>query len=111
MYNWKEVFTEQDVDDLTIKSTERPQIIFKHSVTCGISAHARFKLEEGTEALLEKADANYLNLLRHRNVSNYIARKFSVTHQSPQIIILKNGQPVYTTSHHAINIKSILEKL
>ena len=111
MYNWKELFTEQDVDELITKSNERPQLIFKHSVTCGISAHARFKLEEGIEALFEKADANYLNLLRHRNVSNYIARIFSVTHQSPQILLLKNGQSVFNTSHHAINIKSILEKL
>ncbi|MGC4039035.1 MAG: bacillithiol system redox-active protein YtxJ [Chitinophagaceae bacterium] len=111
MYNWKELLTEQDVDDLIVKSAERPQLIFKHSVSCGISAHALFKLEEGTDTLLKKADANYLNLLRHRNVSNYIARIFSVTHQSPQVIILKNGRPVYSTSHHAISVKSILEKL
>jgi bacillithiol system protein YtxJ len=111
MYNWKELYTEQDVDELITKSAERPQLIFKHSVTCGISAHALFKLEEGTEALLQQADVHYLNLLRHRDVSNYIARKLSITHQSPQILILKNGHAVFSTSHHAINIKTILEKL
>ena len=111
MNHWNELFTEQDIDELVPKSTKRPQIIFKHSVSCGISAHARFKLEEGTATLLQLADINYLNLLRHRNVSNYIARKFSVTHQSPQILVLKNGITTFTTSHHAISLKSILDKL
>jgi len=110
MNNWNEILTEQDIDLLTEKSFTRPQIIFKHSVTCGVSAYANFKLGEGSDSLLAKADINYLNLLRHRSVSNYIAKKFSVTHQSPQIIVLKSGNPVYNTSHNAISVKTILDK-
>jgi bacillithiol system protein YtxJ len=54
-------------------------------------------------------DFYYLDLIQHRNLSNLIAEKFDVHHQSPQILIIKNGDCVFDESHGGINIQDLLE--
>jgi bacillithiol system protein YtxJ len=103
MKSWKSVEEIEDFYTLLENSTSKPQIIFKDSITCGISAHAKYRLENGFDHLAGKADFNYLDLLSHRPISNLIAKELKVTHQSPQIIILKDKKVVYTSSHHAID--------
>lgn len=103
MNNWNSVTEKEDFYTLLENSTERPQIIFKDSLTCGISAHAKHKLQSGFGLMEGKADFHYLDLLAFRPVSNLISQELQVTHQSPQIILLKDKQVVYTTSHHAID--------
>jgi bacillithiol system protein YtxJ len=111
MNNWITITQESDVQHIIEKSLTKPQIIYKHSVTCGISAHAEDKLNNGSTLLTENADFNYLDLLRFRSVSNFIAQELNVTHQSPQIIVLKDKRVVYTTSHHAIEPADIIKYL
>lgn len=111
MKDWKEITSVKDVDDIIAASETKPQIIFKHSVSCGISAYAKEKLMDGSEGLTSNADFNYLNLLRYRAASNYIAQSLEATHQSPQIIVLKNKKVVYTSSHHSIEPKKIAQYL
>lgn len=111
MHNWIELTTEEDFYNIIEKSNEQPQIIFKDSVTCGISAHAKERLQDGYAHLDGKADFNYLDLSAHRPISNLIAQHLNVTHQSPQIIIVKNKEVVYTASHHAIDPKTMLKYL
>ena len=103
MNSWKSVREKEDFFTLFENSAEKPQIIFKDSTTCGISAHARYKLELGFKHIEDKADFHYLDLLAFRSVSNLIARELKVTHQSPQIILVKDKQVIYTSSHHAID--------
>jgi bacillithiol system protein YtxJ len=103
MKSWKRVTEKEHFYTLLKNSAEKPQIIFKDSTSCGISAHAKYRLEQGFEQLEGKADFHYLDLLSYRPVSNLIAQELKVTHQSPQIILLKNEQVVYTSSHHAID--------
>ena len=102
MKDWIEIKSEADFFDIVEKSVEKTQIIFKDSITCGISAHAKERLKDGFTQIEGKADFNYLDLLSHRAVSNLIAQTLGVTHQSPQIIVLKDKKVIYTTSHHAI---------
>lgn len=111
MNNWKPITQESDVQHIIEKSLTKPQIIYKHSVTCGISAHAEDKLINGAHLLTGSADFNYLDLLRFRSVSNLIAQELSVTHLSPQIIVLKDKKVVYTASHHAIQPEAIAKYL
>ena len=73
MKEWKEITSEKDVQEIIAASETRPQVIFKHSVSCGISAFAKEKLEDGSHQIVAKADFNYLNLLRYRSISNLIA--------------------------------------
>ena len=90
MDNWKSITTEEHVLQIIENSNEKSQIIFKDSVTCGISAFAKERLENGNQLLIDKADFNYLDLLSFRTISNFIASELNVIHQSPQIIVLKN---------------------
>lgn len=111
MNNWNEITQEADVKNIIEKSVVKSQIIYKHSVTCGISAHAENKLIHGSHLLTENADFNYLDLLRFRSISNLIAQELKVTHQSPQIIVLKDKKVVHTTSHNAIEPATIAKYL
>lgn len=103
MNSWKSVTEKEHFYTLLERSAGKPQIIFKDSITCGISAHAKYRLENGFQLIAGKADFHYLDLLTFRPVSNLIAQELKITHQSPQIILLKNKQVVYTSSHHAID--------
>ena len=111
MKNWKVITTESDVQDIIERSASKTQIIYKHSVTCGISAHAKEKLIDGSLLLTEHADLNYLDLLRLRRISDLISSELKVTHQSPQIIVLKDKRVVHTASHHAIEPAAIAKYL
>jgi bacillithiol system protein YtxJ len=53
--------------------------------------------------LADAVDAYYLDLLEYRPISSAIAEQFSVTHQSPQLILMKNGQVVHHASHSDID--------
>ena len=107
MQNWKDITSEEDLNNIIAASETKPQVIFKDSLTCGISAHAKERLKDGYALLEDKADFHHLDLLRFRSISNLIAQTLQVTHQSPQIIVLKGQKVVYTSSHHAINTDEI----
>ncbi len=111
MNNWIPIKSEEDFHNIVTASEQKPQIIFKDSTTCGISAHAKARLQDGYSVIADKADFHYLDLLTYRPVSNLIAQALTVTHQSPQIIVLKDKEVVYTSSHHAINTDSIARYL
>lgn len=111
MKNWKKITTVEDVIAIINASEMKPQIIFKDSTTCGISAFAKERLENGNDLLIETADFNYLDLLSYRTVSNFITKELNVIHQSPQIIVLKDGKIVFKDSHHSIEPEKIQKYL
>ncbi|MBL0097110.1 MAG: bacillithiol system redox-active protein YtxJ [Bacteroidetes bacterium] len=111
MKNWKTITSEDDVRNIINASTLKTQIIFKDSHSCGISAYAKERLAEGSNLLAEKAEFNYLDLLRFRDVSNFISSELDVTHQSPQIIVIKDKKVVYRDSHHSIQPGKIVKYL
>lgn len=95
------------LDTIVKASYDKPQIIFKDSTSCGISARAKAGLQEDWTPLADQADLHYLDLLSYRSVSNEIATFTGVIHQSPQIIIYHNGKVVADTSHHQISVRYI----
>jgi len=101
--NWKVLDSEEQLKSIINGSHEKPAMIFKHSTTCGISAGARHRLESGWDIDPNKMDFYYLDLLNHRPISNLIAQTLDVIHESPQIVLIKNGEAVYNASHHAID--------
>lgn len=111
MKEWIALTSEESVNTILEKSAGKPQIIFKDSLTCGISAHAKERLTNEFSQIEGKADFHYLDLLSYRAVSNYIAATLNVTHQSPQIIVLKDKKVVYHASHHAISAAGIAKYL
>lgn len=94
----------------TIISSDAPMAIFKHSTRCSISSMAKSRIER---AVLPNIPFYYLDLLAYRNVSDYIASTVHITHQSPQLIVVKDGTVLYHASHNSIDIEeltNILEK-
>jgi bacillithiol system protein YtxJ len=92
--------------DLTALSFEKPVFIFKHSTRCGISRNVLKQFENEYNIDIDVA-AYYLDLLEYRPISAAIATQFSVEHQSPQLIVLKNGLVVHHASHSDIDAASL----
>jgi len=93
---------EDQLEELIIASKTKPVLLFKHSSSCGISAMVYKRFENG---LQDKHDLYYyyfLDLLRYRNISDLIAEKFQIMHQSPQLILIKNGIVEDHSSHYGI---------
>ena len=109
--NWKTLDTMPQLVQLKADSFQKPVIIFKHSTTCGISAFAKHKLESNWDFTETDFDFYYLDLLSYRPISNQVAEDFGVVHQSPQIIVIKDGQAIYNTSHHQISTDAIRKSL
>lgn len=107
---WTNLNRMDQLAEIDIKSNTKTQIILKHSTRCSISGMAKDRMEVGLEKLITKADIYYLDLLAHRNISDKISEKWKVEHESPQVIIIKNGEAIYHASHSEINVKEI-EKL
>jgi bacillithiol system protein YtxJ len=89
------------LNEIINKSTETPVAIFKHSTRCSVSRMA-LKQFESEFNLTSKVTSYFLDLLEHRNISNEIASRFGVVHQSPQLILIKDGKAIYNASHSDI---------
>ena len=109
--DWKVINAESHLNEIDDLSRERPIAIFKHSTSCGISAGAKHRLESEWYKIVEDLDLYYLDLLSYRAVSNAIADRYGIRHESPQIIVLRDGKPVYHTSHHRINVDDLKRAL
>ena len=98
---WRQLTNLGQLNEIMDASAEKPVLIFKHSTRCGVSRMVlrQFESEFDTE---EKITPYFLDLLEHRNISNEIANRFGVVHQSPQLIVVKDGKAVYNTSHSDI---------
>ena len=103
--NWIALDSEEKIDEIKQNSQQSPQVIFKHSTRCSISSMAKSRLERATPP--EGIAFYYLDLIAHRNVSNKVAEVFDVSHESPQVLIIKNGSCVYDESHSGIDMDEI----
>jgi bacillithiol system protein YtxJ len=99
---WIPLTTVDQLDTIAEKSKGKTQLIFKHSTRCGIS---RMVMNQFVSAydIDANADLYYLDLLSYRDVSNETGYKFQVMHQSPQLLVIKNGVVVAHASHGGIN--------
>ena len=88
------------------QSWEIPILVFKHSTRCSISRFALKQFENEFD-LNGKIKPYFLDLLNYRDISNEVALSFGVQHQSPQIILIKNGVAVYDTSHDSIDASTL----
>lgn len=109
--DWQVLGEISQLEEIKKRSFEKPVVIFKHSVSCGISAMAKHKLESQWDFDQDSIDFFYLDLLALRPISNKIAEMFGVIHQSPQLIVIRNGEAVYNTSHHMVSVDAIKQAL
>ena len=93
----------QQLNHIAEKSKTKTQVIFKHSTRCGISRMVMNQFVEAYNFTEEDLDLYYLDLLSYRNVSDEVSYKLQVMHESPQLLVIKNGAVVAHASHGAIN--------
>jgi bacillithiol system protein YtxJ len=101
--NWNHLTDVGQLETIKSNSVTKPQLLFKHSTRCGISRMVLSQFEKSYNYNEDAFDLYYLDLLQYRNISNEISEKFSVYHQSPQLLIVKNGVVVAHESHGDIN--------
>ena len=98
--NWKKLDSEQQLDQIIEESKTHPVVIFKHSTRCSISSTAKGRFERQFDpAAAPTADAYLLDLISYRSVSNKIAADLGIRHESPQVLVIKDGKAVHHASH------------
>jgi bacillithiol system protein YtxJ len=100
--NWIELTDLGQLNEIMDLSHQQPVIIFKHSTRCSISRMA-LKQFENEYDLEGSVTPYYLDLLNHRDISQEIATRFDVYHQSPQMLLIKEGKSIYDASHSDID--------
>jgi bacillithiol system protein YtxJ len=106
--DWKNLTSIDQLEVIASESFNLPQVLFKHSTRCSISSMALNRLEGSSPP----ADVDFylLDLLQHRNISAAIAEKFKVHHESPQVLVIINGECTYEESHMGISMDEIAEQ-
>ena len=108
--NWVQLTNLGQLNEIQEISNQKPVIIFKHSTTCSISRMALKNFEKEFD-LQNKIEAYFLDLLNFRAISNEVATKFEVVHQSPQLLLIKNEKSVYDVSHDRIDAYELKDKI
>ena len=93
----------QQIDYIKQKSSIKTQVIFKHSTRCGISSMVQRQFINDYNFSEKDLDLYYLDLLNYRDVSNEVGYAFQLIHESPQLLVIKNGVLVAHASHGQIN--------
>jgi len=106
--NWIQLTDEEQLNEIVTKSENKPQVIFKHSTRCSISAVALQRLQKAKQP--DGIDFYFLDLLAHRPLSNKVAEFFRVHHESPQVLVIKNGKCIFDESHLGISMNDIVDE-
>jgi len=101
----------EDLDALLARTTDRPLFLYKHSLACGTSAYALDELTEHLHAGPAGADYAMVAVQTHRDVSNEIARRLGVRHETPQVILVRDGHAVWSASHFRVTADAVQRAL
>lgn len=102
--NWISINSEQELQE--ILSKEPFVAVFKHSTRCSISSMVKNRLERDWTS---DHPVYFLDLIAHRNVSNLIAQISGVQHESPQMIVFKEGKAIFNASHTSISAVEVMD--
>ncbi len=98
------------IDELS-HQVEKGVGLFKDSLRCIVSKTVKRNLEGAWDLDPEELPVFYLDLLSYREISNAIAERYGVQHESPQFLLIKDGNCVWNGSHHEVDRSRILEAL
>ena len=103
------IASEAALEDAIARSEEQPVVLYKHSLTCGLSFRARRHIE----ALGDPGDPAVYEIVvqQARPVAEVVATRFGIRHESPQVILLHQGRPIFDTSHWRITASAIRNAL
>ncbi|MDO3643876.1 MAG: bacillithiol system redox-active protein YtxJ [Mucilaginibacter sp.] len=104
--NWTSLESAEQV--AAIKNQEGYSLIFKHSTRCSISMMVKKRFELDWNQLPENMPLYFLDLIKHRDISNQVASDFFVHHESPQMLIIKDGECILDASHGEVSVEEAL---
>ncbi len=110
-YDWNFLTEKNQVDEILEASKVQPQFVYKHSHTCSICFLAKKEVESAFEAIGQKADMNFVNVIKARQVSDLLTEKLGVRHESPQVLIIEKEKCIWHESHFSIEAESIMKIL
>jgi bacillithiol system protein YtxJ len=109
--DWHEVTREAQVDQVIQQSQNKPQALLKHSTRCSISGIAKSRLEQAIAQQSLEVDWHLLNVVKYRQLAQYVEEKLNVQHESPQLLVLVNGECVLDQDHMDIQLAEVAEVL
>lgn len=104
---WHALTAPEQLDKIEEESKERSIAIFKHSTRCGISRMVLSNFEKEYDLDEKDHKIYFLDLLANREISNLVADRFEVRHESPQLILIREGKVVHHASHHSIDVEDL----
>ncbi|MGB4838903.1 MAG: bacillithiol system redox-active protein YtxJ [Saprospiraceae bacterium] len=107
--DWNTINSFESLSEALDKSYLQNIIIFKHSTTCSISHMAKMRLESDWN--LDEIPTYYLDIKQFRKLSDSISETLEIHHESPQILLIRNGQCTYDASHFDISVEEINETI
>lgn len=108
--NWITLADLGQLNEIIDLSNGKPVLIFKHSTRCSISRFALKQFENEFD-LEDKITLYFLDLLNHRDISNEIASRFQVEHQSPQLLLIKAGKCIFNAAHNSIDANDLKQHI
>jgi bacillithiol system protein YtxJ len=100
-----------ELERLLADSGDRPLLLFKHSFTCGVSAEALDELVNHLNGEADEARYAMVTVQTHRDVSNAVAARLGIRHETPQAILIRDGRAIWSASHFRVNAAEIQKAL
>jgi bacillithiol system protein YtxJ len=107
--DWVPLTDLNQLDEIAMYSNDMTVIIFKHSIRCSISMMAKNRLDSTWTDPSTNVKLYYLDLIKFRPISNEIENRFGIKHESPQILLIKNGKCTFSVTHGNIN-SNVIQK-
>lgn len=104
--NWQPLTSVEQLVELA--NQPQPFVVFKHSTRCSVSSMAKRSVEFDFDQLPTDQKIYFLDLIALREISNFIAERWNIRHESPQMLVLQGDSCLFHASHQDISIPSIL---
>ena len=108
---WRTITTEEDIEEMMRQSQSTACLVYKHSTRCTMSEMIKYILEEEWDFGETELIPYYLDILAHKKLAAKIADDFQVYHQSPQVLLIQEGECTFDEDHKAISVEEIREHL
>ena len=110
--DFKSLTQSSQLNEIDQQSQNKLQVLFKHSTRCSVSSFAQRILKSEFNDTNDKLfDVHYLDLIAYRDISNAITQRYGVEHESPQILVIKEGKCIYKASHSDVSLEGCSKSL
>jgi bacillithiol system protein YtxJ len=109
---WVKLNDSRQLEQIREQSAHKTILIFKHSTRCSVSRTSLDRLERNwNDEEMKNVEPYFLDLISFRDISNQIASRFGVEHESPQLMLIKNNTVIYDCSHFEIDYQSLKKNI